>query len=94
MRKTMLAMTAIVSAVCSDGFLGEAAADGAPVLRHSTLLRRICKGPNCGPYAACGARCQTICADGYSCFPLYGAYGPYGGTEYWGAYTFSGWGPR
>jgi len=23
---------------------------------------------------------------------LYGAYGPYGGTAYWGGYTLSGWG--
>ena len=29
------------------------------------------------------------CPDGYSCYPLYGAYGPYGGKAYWGAYT--GW---
>jgi len=27
-------------------------------------------------------------------FPLYGAYGPFGGTAYWGAYTLSGWGYR
>jgi len=31
------------------------------------------------------------CPDGYSCAPLYGAYGPYGTARYWGAYTFSGW---
>jgi hypothetical protein len=29
------------------------------------------------------------CPDGYSCYPLYGAYGPYGGQAYWAAYT--GW---
>lgn len=27
------------------------------------------------------------CSDRYSCFALYGAYGPYGGPSYWGAYT-------
>jgi hypothetical protein len=27
------------------------------------------------------------CPDRYSCFSLYGAYGPYGGPAYWGAYT-------
>jgi hypothetical protein len=39
----------------------------------------------------CGWRrfCARLCV---SCFPLYGAYGPYGGTSYWGAYT--GWGHR
>ena len=29
------------------------------------------------------------CPDGYSCYPLYGAYGPYGGRSYWAAYV--GW---
>ena len=29
------------------------------------------------------------CPDGLSCYPLYGAYGPYGGQAYWSAY--SGW---
>ena len=38
--------------------------------------------------------CPRICPSRYSCFPLYGAYGPYGGTSYWGAYTYSGWGYR
>jgi len=27
------------------------------------------------------------CPDGYSCYPLYGAYGPYGGRAYWSAYS-------
>jgi len=27
------------------------------------------------------------CPDGYSCYPLYGAYGPYGGRSYWAAYV-------
>jgi hypothetical protein len=29
------------------------------------------------------------CPDGYSCYPLYGAYGPYGGPAYWAAYSVS-----
>ncbi len=32
------------------------------------------------------------CPDGYSCYPLYGAYGPYGGGAYWASYTYGGWG--
>jgi hypothetical protein len=36
--------------------------------------------------------CTRPCPDNESCYPLYGAYGPYGGTAYWGAYTDSGWG--
>jgi hypothetical protein len=35
--------------------------------------------------------CTSGCPDGYSCAPLYGAYGPYGGQKYWGAYSDSGW---
>lgn len=27
------------------------------------------------------------CPDRYSCYPLYGAYGPYGGEAYWAAYS-------
>jgi hypothetical protein len=30
----------------------------------------------------------------YYCYPLYGAYGPFGGMAYWGAYTDAGWGYR
>ena len=41
--------------------------------------------------AGCGWR-HTCCPDPYSCFSLYGAYGPYGGTAYWSRYTYGGWG--
>jgi hypothetical protein len=49
----------------------------------------------CGPYS-CGYR--QICHPNYSAtylgHSLYGAYGPYGGSSYWGAYTGAGWGIR
>jgi hypothetical protein len=35
--------------------------------------------------------CSRPCPDAFSCAPLYGAYGPYGGTGYWAGYTDSGW---
>ena len=41
---------------------------------------------DCGP-----AGCRRItygCPDRVSCYPLYGAYGPYGGAAYWGAYSY------
>jgi hypothetical protein len=43
----------------------------------------------CGP-AGCEWRraCLRDCPDGISCFPLYGAYGPWGGRAYWGAYSY------
>jgi hypothetical protein len=41
----------------------------------------------------CGWRhCRTRCPDRYSCAPLYGAYGPWGGPQYWAAYSYT-WGP-
>jgi hypothetical protein len=49
--------------------------------------------PRCGPNGCYSYRiCRRSCPDPYSCYPLYGAYGPYGGAQYWGAYTWSGWG--
>ena len=46
----------------------------------------------CGPNG-CGwhRNCWHGCPDGISCFPLYGAYGPYGGSAYWGAYSYNVW---
>jgi hypothetical protein len=43
----------------------------------------------CGP-AGCEWRrvCPRGCPDSVSCFPLYGAYGPWGGRAYWGAYSY------
>ena len=34
---------------------------------------------------------RPACPDPYSCAPLYGAYGPYGGAAYWTRYTYAGW---
>ena len=34
---------------------------------------------------------RSACPDPYSCAPLYGAYGPYGGAAYWTRYTYAGW---
>ena len=63
------------------------AADTAVVRKPLVLSGRTDRPPRrCGPDYPCAA-----CPDGYSCAPLYGAYGPYGTVRYWGAYTFSGW---
>jgi len=93
-RNMMFVMTAIVAVVNSGSFTLEAAADGGPAVQQSKSVRHVCEGPKCGPYAPCGVRCPRICPGGYSCFPLYGAYGPNGGAAFWGAYTFTGWGLR
>jgi hypothetical protein len=37
----------------------------------------------------CGwRRCPPRCPDRYSCAPLYGAYGPWGGEQYWASYSY------
>lgn len=63
--------------------------------------RIVASNPNCQDLWRCsrlGCKwhrvCSRPCPDGYSCYPLYGAYGPYGGVAYWGGYTDSGWGPH
>jgi hypothetical protein len=93
MRKILLMATAIF-VITASGLTPATAADEAPAVRHTKKIKRVCVGPQCGPYVPCGVRCRTVCPDGYSCYPLYGAYGPYGGVGYWGGYTLSGWGPR
>ena len=94
MRKIVLIIAAVFALVSSGFLMPSAMADEAPVIRHSKRHHHICLGPRCGPYAPCGVRCRVVCPDGYSCYPLYGAYGPYGGTRFWGAYTYTGWGHR
>lgn len=49
----------------------------------------------CQLQALCAVpRAYALYPDTYAFRPLYGAYGPYRGTGYWGAYTLSGWGGR
>jgi hypothetical protein len=45
-------------------------------------------GHKCGRYEPCGF--PVACPSGI-CYSLYGAYGPFGGTSYWGRYTYTGW---
>jgi hypothetical protein len=99
MRRIMLAIAA-VALVFSSGLLDRAKA--ADFMRSSNEGTRFSNGryscelvEQCGP-KGCGLRriCLPKCPDGFSCASLYGAYGPYGGTAYWGAYTESGWGYR
>jgi hypothetical protein len=42
----------------------------------------------CGRYDHCGF--PIACPPG-AYYSLYGAYGPFGGTSYWGRYTYAGW---
>ena len=79
MRKTLL-IVATAAVFCSVGSLLTQAADLVPDFHRSV--------------GHTGPRTKVHGCFGYYCFPLYGAYGPYGGTSYWGAYTDAGWGYR
>jgi len=57
---------------------------------HSCPRVEVCAGGVCELRRVC----PRYCPDGFSCAPLYGAYGPYGGVGYWAGYTYSGWGYR
>jgi hypothetical protein len=90
MRRVIFAAAAACAFFASGALTQNAAADGMQAVRHARV-HHACSGGHCGPYKPCGTRCR-VCPDGYSCAPLYGAYGPYGGVGYWGGYTLSGWG--
>jgi hypothetical protein len=82
MQRTLLAVAAI-GIISSTGLSATRAAElGArPALQRSAS--------HSGAYAGFYG-----CTASYYCYPLYGAYGPFGGTPYWGAYTDAGWGYR
>jgi hypothetical protein len=58
---------------------GDASADGMTGKRHA---RKV---------VAHTSVVRPACPDPYSCSPLYGAYGPYGGGAYWTRFTYAGW---
>ena len=71
MRKSMLMTMAIFAIISCDGLTQGASADGLAVNRQ---------------YRNAAPRRPT-CPDRYSCGSLFGAYGPYGGVNYWGRYA-------
>src|SRR5262245_2945779 len=102
MRKVLLALCT-VSLLWSAGpaELDRAAASEVVVVKKRIVRPKVvdigsCRVAwRCGPLGCDWRRvCPRRCPDGISCYPLYGAYGPYGGTGYWAAYTPSGWGWR
>ena len=67
---------------------GLAAAIETP--RHlESVLYRCHRAYYCTPTGCEWRRsCYRGCPDGLSCYPLYGAYGPWGGKGYWRSYTY------
>jgi hypothetical protein len=67
---------------------------GAPAVA-SPIYQGCRPGWLCGPERCDHRRaCRPTYSEAYVGYPLYGAYGPYGGSLYWGAYTAGGWGFR
>jgi hypothetical protein len=60
---------------------------GRHVANYDCPTVRHCVDGHCSWRKACWRGCPDL----YSCWPLNGAYGPYGGAAYWGAYTSAGW---
>jgi hypothetical protein len=91
----ILSMAAAVALIACAGATTIMSAKAADV----SAGRRVASNQYCQQIWRCGPAgcnwhrvCSRLCPDGsYTCSPLYGAYGPYGGTSYWGAYTDAGW---
>ena len=84
-KKSIFAIALTAPFVASIPSVTLAADAGLPVGQRAAGHYRVVE--------ECGWRhCRTRCPDRYSCAPLYGAYGPWGGQQYWAAYSY-GWGP-
>jgi hypothetical protein len=83
-----LAMALVIPFVsfvaCEIGY----AAD-AEIIGRQRAARHYRAVGECGWY-----RCPPRCPDRYSCAPLYGAYGPWGGEAYWASYSYGSYGWR
>jgi hypothetical protein len=80
MGKTLFAAIAVLVIVS-----GRAYADESVVRRHGKAIHRV--------YHVDHLYRRRGCPDAWSCFSLYGAYGPYGGAAYWSRYTYQQWRP-
>ena len=83
------AMTAI--AVIFGGCISQQARADGDNARYTKKVRPVAHARKCGPHDRCGF--PVSCASG-TCYPLYSAYGPYGGVVYWSRFTYEGWGYR
>ena len=84
----MLKIMLILSACCSiwfmDGVMREGTAAEISVGRSAKRDYYYCHGRRCERYVRRGSHCQIVGA-----CSMFGAYGPDGGPQFWGAYT--GW---
>lgn len=93
MRKLLFAVAALATLLGggSQIYAAQAASRSLPT-RQSCYRIQVpaCNAYNCTWHFVCAYSCP----DGYSCWPLYGAYGPFGGSAYWAGYTSYVWGRR
>ena len=94
-RLLSMATAAAIIAFASVSAISSAGAADTGVSRSSRHASNLyCQHIwRCGPSGCDWHRvCTRACPDGsYTCTPLYGAYGPYGGVSFWGGYTDAGW---
>jgi hypothetical protein len=90
MHKLIVAVATIFAVISCDCLTHETSADGMTAARHSKKARHVHGCAQTG----CVVHRRFRCPEYYPCHPLYGAYGPYGGQVFWGAYTEAGWGRR
>jgi hypothetical protein len=83
MRRALCSMATIV-AIFSIGLLFTSQGQAADLNANKRHISRSQYGPSYRHWH----RGLYGCPDRVSCFPLYGAYGPYGGTAYWGTYSY------
>jgi hypothetical protein len=89
MRMTFMIIMALLFFMSCDFYTHDALADGLFVNRHIQKVRHNSHS-NCWP-GRCGR--PAPCPSG-TCYSLYGAYLPYGGSAYWGRYTSRWWGSQ
>jgi len=99
MSKILLTLAAALMPVLTALSLSFDAKAADTDIPRTNRERIVTASPNCRDLWRCGPAgcdwhrvCARPCPDGYSCSPLYGAYGPYGGVAYWASYTYGGWG--
>src|SRR5262245_51305388 len=89
MKKLIVAAMTMFAMITCDCLVHDAAADG--IVRHSKKVRHanIRHVSTCA-YSGCLAHRRFRCPDYYPCYSLYGGYGPFGGSVFWGGFTYAG----
>ena len=82
MRRAFCVLLAVI-AISSVSLVG-----GKAQAADVSVGKRYVTRSDCGPRGCEWRRRLNRCPDRLSCYPLYGAYGPYGGVAYWSEYSY------